>query len=177
MDIFMADGGSHFKNHEVKDFCDELGITHITTAAYAPLKCLCAPNHNNAMDEDDVDPTTIPANWPNHFDEAIRQLNDRILPALNTTLRELLFGLRLRPDNPPSLTTQPTTITDVQTNFTLSDNFHMDAHLRALQDAECCKESFDKTSLLTTFNNSNLVQVYDSASDFNHKAINKIALK
>lgn len=33
---FMADGGSHFDNHEVNKFCAEEGIQHITTAVYAP---------------------------------------------------------------------------------------------------------------------------------------------
>lgn len=192
-DTFMADGGSHFDNHDVDNFCDEHGITHITTAAYSPwvnglienanklllgrLKRLCAPDHDNAEDNNAVDPKSLPNNWPDHLEEAIRQLNDRIRPALNATPRELLFGLRFRPDNPPSPTTQPTTATDIQTNFTLSDSFRMDAHLRALEDAERRKNTFDNTSPVTTFNIGDLVQVYDSASDFNHKSINKIAPK
>ncbi|KAF8068831.1 hypothetical protein FPV67DRAFT_1780272 [Lyophyllum atratum] len=68
-------------------------------------------------------------------------------------------------------------MTDVHTNFTLSEAFRFDAHLRALEDADRRKESFDKTSPITTFKIGDLVQVYDSASDFNHKSVNKIAPK
>lgn len=32
----MADGGSHFDNGTVSDFCAEHGITHITMAVYTP---------------------------------------------------------------------------------------------------------------------------------------------
>ena len=60
---FMSDGGSHFKNNEVDEFCKEERVKHIVTPAYAPwvnglienanrlllgrLKRLCAPNHDN----------------------------------------------------------------------------------------------------------------------------------
>jgi transposase InsO family protein len=32
----MFDGGSHFDNSEVDAFCNEHGVRHITTPAYAP---------------------------------------------------------------------------------------------------------------------------------------------
>lgn len=35
-DLFMADSGSHFRNHGVDDFCELHGIRHITTPSYAP---------------------------------------------------------------------------------------------------------------------------------------------
>ena len=33
---FMADGGSHFNNSDIKSFCTSNGVQHMTTAAYAP---------------------------------------------------------------------------------------------------------------------------------------------
>jgi transposase InsO family protein len=109
---FMTDGGSHFKNTTVDTFCDENQIQYIVTAAYAPwvnglvestnnlllsrLKRLCSPN----LDEEPgtVDPKSIPHNWPEHLDEAVRSLNDRIIPALNATPREIIFGMALHLD-------------------------------------------------------------------------------
>jgi transposase InsO family protein len=35
-ETFMSDGGSHFKNKEVKEMCDEWGIKHHVVAAYLP---------------------------------------------------------------------------------------------------------------------------------------------
>jgi len=187
---FMSDGGSHFKNNEVDTFCKEEGVKHIVTAAYAPwvnglienanrlllgrLKRLCAPDHDNT---DDTTNKQVPENWPEHLDEAIRQLNDRILPALNSTPRELLFGLPFRPDTATPTVPLPTSPSDIHTNLTLSDTFRANAHLLSLEDAERRKTSFDTNSPLTKFFIGNLVQVYDSASDFNYSAINKLAPK
>ena len=187
---FMSDGGSHFKNNEVDEFCKDERVKHIVTPAYAPwvnglienanrlllgrLKRLCAPNHDNT---DDATANSIPGNWPDHLDEALRQMNDRILPALNASPRELLFGLPLRPDTRIPLTPLPTSSSDTYINATLTENFRANAHLLSLEDAERRKTSFDSNSPLTKFYIGNLVQVYDSASDFNYSAINKLAPK
>jgi hypothetical protein len=189
----MFDGGSHFDNSEVDVFCDEHGVRHITTPAYAPwvnglienanklllgrLKRLCAPDHDNTEDDPTVDPQSIPANWPQHLDEAVRQLNDRILPALNATPRELLFALPFRTDNTLPLAPLPITILNAHDNFTLAETFRADAHLASLRDADQRKETFDNNSPITTFKIGDLVQDYDSASDFNHKSINKLMPK
>ena len=187
---FMSDGGSHFDNNEVDQFCDKEQVQRIVTPAYAPwvnglienanklllgrLKRLCAPNYD---DTEDTNTNHIPESWPDHLDEAIRQLNDRILPALNATPRELLFGLPFRPDSTLPLVPLPTSPLDTHTNFTLAETFRANAHLLSLEDAERCKTSFDNNSPLTKFCIGNLVQVYDSASDFNYRSINKLAPK
>jgi transposase InsO family protein len=190
---FMSDGGSHFDNNEVDSYCNEERVQHIVTPAYAPwvnglienanrlllgrLKRLCAPDHDNIENSAETDVKALPNNWPEHLDEAIRQLNDRILPALNATPRELLFGLALRPDAPIPLVPIPTSPADTHLNFTLAETFRANAHLLSLVDAERRKESFDANSPLTKFYIGNLVQVYDSLSDFNHRSINKLAPK
>jgi transposase InsO family protein len=191
---FMTDGGSHFDNNEVDQFCDKERVRHIVTPAYAPwvnglienanklllgrLRRLCAPNHDT-MDDATVDTNLkpIPESWPEHLDTAIRQLNDRILPALNATPRELLFGLPFRPDSTTPLVPFPTVLSDAHTNFTLAETFRANAHLLSLEDAERRKTSFDTNSPITKFCIGNLVQVYDSASDFNYRSINKLAPK
>jgi transposase InsO family protein len=115
---FMSDGGSHFNNNEVDQFCSGERVQHIVTPAYAPwvnglienanqlllgrLKHLCAPNHDNTENAITIAgpiPSPVPESWPEHLDKAIRRMNDHILPALKATPRELLFGLLFRPDS------------------------------------------------------------------------------
>jgi len=137
---FMSDGGSHFKNDQVSSFCEENNITQITTAAYAPwvnglvestnnlilsrLKRLCSPDLHEVPG--DVDPKSIPWNWPIHLAEAVRSLNDHISPALNATPREILFGMALQPNTQttdPTSGPLPTTNDNLNTHFTLTDSF------------------------------------------------------
>ena len=105
---FMADGGPHFNCHEVKDFCESMGTHLHIVAAYSPwingllernngilldaLRRLCAPG----LGEDDYEKMAmedIPRNWPDHLDSAIKNLSDRILPALKFSPNELLLGV------------------------------------------------------------------------------------
>ena len=106
---FMTDGGSHFKNSAVDKFCTDNNVQHIVTPAYAPwvnglvestnnlllsrLKRICTPD----LDEEpgQVDPNSIPWNWPEHLDKAVCAINDRIIPSLNASPREILFGMPL----------------------------------------------------------------------------------
>src|ERR1700683_3083399 len=187
----MTDGGSHFKNREVDTFCDDNNIQHITTAVYAPwvnglvestnnlllsrLKRLCAPD----LDEEpgETDPNSIPRNWPDHLDEAVRSLNDRVIPTLNATPREILFGMALRPNNDPTPVPipTPTTNSDIDTHFTLSDSFRYNTHLRSITEAECRKHIFNSQARVPDLKIGDLTQVYDSKADFNHSTINKLA--
>jgi transposase InsO family protein len=193
---FMSDGGSHFNNNEVDQFCSGERVQHIVTPAYAPwvnglienanrlllgrLKRLCAPNHDNIENATTVagsNLSPVPESWPEYLDEAIRQLNDRILPALKATPRELLFGLPLRPDSAVPLVPLPTSPVDTHINFTLAETFRANAHLLSLEDAERRKMSFDTNSPIVKFHTGDLVQIYDSVSDFNYRSINKLAPK
>jgi hypothetical protein len=142
----MSDGGSHFNNNEVEDFCKEEQVQHIITPAYAPwvngliknanrlllgrLRRLCAPNYDDMEDTlPSTDPCPVPEHWPEHLDEALRRLNDRILPALKATPRELLFGLPFRSDTPIPLIPLPTVPLDAHVNFTLTKTFRVNTHL------------------------------------------------
>lgn len=155
-DSFMADGGKHFLNNAVTEYCTANNVTHITTPSHAPwvngliegsnkillgiLKRLCAPDHDT--DEGNVDPGDIPENWPDHFNEAIRMMNDRILTALKATPRELLFGRSFTPENQPPAGLAPTTAADVDVHFTLADSLRWSAHLGSLKRAAQQKASF-----------------------------------
>ena len=138
------------------------------------LKHLCAPNHDST---DDTKTNPVPENWPEYLDEALHQLNDQILPALNTSPRGLLFKLPLQPNTPVPPISLPTSVSDIHVNTTLTENFCVNAHLLSLEDVNHRKTSFNKNTPLTTFSIGNLIQVYDSASDFNYSIINKLAPK
>jgi len=107
-EVFMADGGRHFKNHDVEVNCEQWETKLHTVAAYSPwvnglvegtnklllyiLARLCTPE----VGEDGWQTTTwdkLPATWPDHFDKAIRILNWRVLPALKFCPKEILLGL------------------------------------------------------------------------------------
>ena len=188
---FMTDGGSHFKNGAVDDFCTNNEIQHIITPAYAPwvnglvestnnlllsrLKRMCAPDLDE--EHDLVDPESIPWNWPDHLDNAVRAINDRVLPALNASPREILFGMALRPDSntEPPLSPQPLTSKDLDTHFTLADTFRYNTHLRSITEADRKKQIFDSNARVPDVKIGDLVQVYDSKADFNFATINKLA--
>lgn len=108
-DTFMTDGGSHFNNNDVHEYCDERSIRYEVVAKYSPwvngllegtngkllgrLKHLCAPG----LGEDEYEAMggweSLPKNWPDHLEEAVRCLNERILPALKFSPNELCLGL------------------------------------------------------------------------------------
>ncbi|KII91255.1 hypothetical protein PLICRDRAFT_85967, partial [Plicaturopsis crispa FD-325 SS-3] len=104
----MTDGGSHYNNALVNDYCASKGIKRVVVAAYAAyvnglvegmnkivlgrLKRLCCPG----LGEDnykDVKEKEIPGNWPKYWDDMIERLNLRILPGLLHTPKELMLGL------------------------------------------------------------------------------------
>ena len=95
-DTFMTDGGMHFNNGDVWAWCEANETTHQVVAAYAlwvnglvenangkllgRLKQLCSPR----LREDEyheVKQEEIAKMWPDHFDAAVEQLNERIIPA------------------------------------------------------------------------------------------------
>lgn len=113
-ETFMSDGGSHFKNHEVTNFCTEWGTKHHVAPAYSPwvnglveganklliyiLARSCAPE----IGEDgwhDMTADQLPRTWPDHFEWAITILNHRILPTLKFSPKEILLGMVVNTSN------------------------------------------------------------------------------
>lgn len=198
-DSFMADGGSHFRNNEVDEFCLLHGIQHITTPSYAPwcnglieglnrlllsqLRRLCAPDMDAAVDDDTpYKVEDLPKKWPLHFDEAIRQINDRIRPNTHRSPHELLFGLALTPKHKSPLDFPPITPTNiiptteaVDENTAMADMLRMEAHLLQLEDAEQQKMAWDNHTPAVEFRIGDVIQWYDSNHDGDRKTINKLA--
>lgn len=107
-EVFMTDGGSHFKNADVHAFCTNWNCTHHVVSAYSPwinglvegtnkillhiLKRLCAPGLGEDEYEE-MDWDKLPKKWPIHVNNAVIALNSQILPALKFIPKELLLGL------------------------------------------------------------------------------------
>lgn len=135
---------------------------------------LCAPDTDKDFDDAEVYPNQIPQNWPDHIDEAIRQLNDCIRPALNATPHELLFGMSFGPERGLPLTSSPTVLHDVQIHSTLADIYRTHAHQLQLMEAEKRKLAFDKQVAPISFPISSLVHYYDSKADQNYRTVIKL---
>jgi hypothetical protein len=164
-DSFMADGGSHFRNKLVDEFCNANNIKHVTTPSHSLwvngliegtnkiflgiLKRLCAPDHDTT--EGDVNPEDIPLNWPEYFETAIRMMNDRILVALKATPHELLFSRSFTPEQQAPALPAPTSASDVDIHFALADSVQWSAHLKSLHRAAQQKSSFDTNAHIVKF--------------------------
>jgi transposase InsO family protein len=108
-ETFMTDGGSHFNNAAVQEYCDANGIKQYITPAYSPwvnglveglnkillhvLKQLCAPDVGEQADTEGWE--KLPKHWPDHLDDVVKALNHRILPALKHSPKELLLGIAI----------------------------------------------------------------------------------
>lgn len=180
---FMADGGSHFDCDEVRSYCEEIG-THLHIApAYAPwvngllegsngillnaLKRLCAPN----LGEDDyerMEKKDIPKNWPDHLDTAIKNLADRILPALKFSPNELLLGLPTAlPATIDPNKVNPPTESEVLLHLAITEQQRLDGYSNIVDHANKRKEKFDSKVVKrapkhVVFEKGDLVQVHQS---------------
>lgn len=98
LETFMVDGGSHFNNAEVCNFCKSCSTKLHVIAQYSAwvnrlveetnkillgvLKRVCVPGLGEDEYAEMADFSHLPKNWPDHLDKTVRQLNNRILPAL-----------------------------------------------------------------------------------------------
>lgn len=125
----MTDGGPEFDNKELSDACEKRGTKKVVVVAYSPwinglvegmnskllgiLKRLCAPD----LGEDELEGVTwetLPKNWPDHLEDAIEILNNRILPSLQYSPNELLLGLIVNTqETPVEISTEAVTEDDV----------------------------------------------------------------
>jgi transposase InsO family protein len=197
-ETFMSDGGKHFDNKEVREACEKWGTkTHIVPA-YSPwvnglvegtnklflhvLKRLCAPDLNDentrGMSTDD-----IPRSWPDHFDEAIRILNWRLLPSLKFSPKELFLGLVIntKPTDTSS-SSLPITETDAALQVAYVAQQHLDGYAEAVAHALKRKSVFDKRVLSRNpgeviFSKGQLVQIYRSDLDYTFKTERKLLPK
>src|SRR6266481_4705080 len=188
-DTIMTDGGSHFDNEEVQGYCEAQDIRHITTPAYAPwmnglienankillghLRRMCAPNLDET-EETDTGPGPTPEKWPDHLEEAIRAMNDRILPAVGLTPRELLWGRRETAQERKDEETTARTETDIEHHLILADLLCSQGYTDTLTEAANRKRRFDGKVHPVTFMTGDLVQVYDSKLDMTFESRAKL---
>lgn len=197
-ETFMTDGGPHFKNHEVKDFCMEWGVKHHVVPAYSPwvnglvegtnrlllhvLKWLCAPELGEDLPEG-YKFSDLPRSWPDHLDEAICCLNSQILPALKYMPKELLLGMMVN--------TASTAVED-SSSVLCEDDAHrhlafvaqqqLDGYDSVVRHAIKHKTAFDARVLAhhpreVIFKKGQLVQVYRSNMDYTFRTEKKLIPK
>ena len=194
----MSDGGKHFDNNEVRQLCKKWGTETHVVPAYSPwvngliegtnklllhvLKCLCAPNLNDEETEQ-TKTEDIPKTGPDHFNEAIRMLNGRLLPALKFSPKELLLGLvvNTKPTN-IEIATETTTEDDVATQMAYVAQQRLDGYAAAVTHALKRKSVFNRKVLEQSpgevvFSKGQLVQVYHSDLDYTFKTERKLLPK
>jgi hypothetical protein len=182
-EVFMSDGGKHFKNNEVRQCCEKWGGRQHVVAAYSPwvnglvegtnkillyvLARLCAPE----VGEDGwqtMNWTDLPKTWPDHFDEAIQILNWRILPALKFSPKELLLSLIVNTKPTPLEVSSSTPVPqDFETHMAYAAQQRLDGYAEAVKHAMDRKTRFDRRVMDSkegevTFEKGHLVQVYRS---------------
>ncbi|QRV78795.1 Retrovirus-related Pol polyprotein from transposon [Ceratobasidium sp. AG-Ba] len=192
---FMADGGRHFDCDEVKDWAEANSVQMLKTPAYAPwtnglaegsvklligrLKRLCAGVVGEVLEDvsdEEAEASTTPEAWPKFLAKATAQLNDRILPSLGYSPRELLTGV-LKADRKAELASAiwDPRRGDVRINMGLAYAYRDDAFSQALRHAARRKKAFDKGIRHCEFKIGDLVQRYDARLDETHSSMRKLA--
>ncbi|QRV96745.1 Retrovirus-related Pol polyprotein from transposon opus [Ceratobasidium sp. AG-Ba] len=185
---FMSDNGSHFDCREVEEWGEKCGTSILHTPPYTPsanglvedanrillgrLRALCSGDVGEVRGDPDRPPTPPPRSWPNFFREAIRQMNDRILPSLGYSPRELLTGI-LTADRKYQIgnvirqqyQSESSPQSPVDVNMALAYALRNDAAERALSYAKERKRRFDTHARVMTAEAGDLVQKYDARWD------------
>ncbi|KAG9078495.1 hypothetical protein FS749_009469 [Ceratobasidium sp. UAMH 11750] len=139
------------------------------------LKRLCTGTVGESPEED-ADASTTPESWPKHLALATAQLNDRVLPSLGYSPRELLTGILQaeRKAQRAKAVTAPAA-SDIDTNLGLTYALRQDAFAMALEHANRRKRAYDKKARATNFRVGDLVQRYDARLDETHSSLRKLA--
>lgn len=196
----MTDGGSHFDNGDVRDWCALHGTKAVVVAAYSAwqnglcegsnsrllgrLKRACAPD----LGEDGWAKVTsfedLPRNWPDHLDDAICSINNRIIPAYNYSPHELLTGVIINSAPVPiaEMDALPTP-DEVHQHLALSKQQRLDAYSHIVEKANERETSFNegldnsRRKKAVEFTVGVLVQVYRSDLDYTFKTERKLLPK
>src|SRR6266481_303427 len=116
-------------------------------------------------EETSTGPSPMLEKWLDHLEEAIRAMNNRILPAVGLTPWELLWGRRETAQGRKDEETPARMETDIEHHLILADLLHSQGYTDALTEAANRKRRFDSKVCPVTFATGNLVQVYDSKLD------------
>jgi hypothetical protein len=159
--MFQTDGGSHFDNEDVQQLCRGYGVkTHIV-AKYSPwvnglvegtnkillgiLKRMCAPNLGEEGWKRIEKWEHLPANWPDHFDNAIFLLNNRILRALDHTPNELFLGMVINTtETGVETASSRITLDDIDVQQVYASQQRFDGYVRAVKHGAVRKAVFDR---------------------------------
>ena len=127
------------------------------------------------MEYIDVDPKSIPRNWPDFFEELVVNVNDRILPGTKFTPREILFSLCFAPIHTP-LEIPPFQPEDAElmNRMDLVEIMRMENLAHHITDSEHRRAQSNDSTTPIEFEVGDLVQVYDPTLDMTHKADRKI---
>ena len=180
-EMFMADGGKHFKSREVAQNCECWGTKLHTVAAYSPwvnrlikgtnklllyvLARLCAPE----VGEDGWQAATwdkLLTTWPDHFDKAIHILNWQILPALKFCPKEILLGLVVNTSKTPmEVSSSFLPPADIDTHMAYTAQQRLNGYAEAVHHAIQRKNAFDRKVVksragVVVFKKGQLVQIY-----------------
>ncbi|TFY75650.1 hypothetical protein EWM64_g8362 [Hericium alpestre] len=197
-ETFMSDGGKHFHCAEVRDFCARWECkTHIVTA-YSPwvnglvegtnklllhvLSCLITPGlgeHAYCA----AKWKNLPNRWPEFLDKAIVILNNRLLPGLKFSPKELLFGLVVNKTPTPledSMLVLRAGDVDMQMAYVAQQC--LNGYEAMVNHAIQCKSAFDRRLLKgkpgeVLFSIGQLVQVYRSDLSHTFKVERKLLAK
>ncbi|KAF8715671.1 hypothetical protein RHS02_09979, partial [Rhizoctonia solani] len=196
---FMSDNGSHFDCHEVNEWADNQGVSIIHSPPHSPwvngliedanriligrLRTSCAEDLGKSPGDPNRPPSPPTRSWPKFLQKAIRDMNDRILPSLGYSPRELLTGVltadrnyktgaHIRQHYAP-LGNEQTPPVDV--NMALSYALRQDGAERALAHARARKHAFDSKIKPLLAEPGDLVQKYDPRWDNTHSNERKLA--
>ncbi|GAW06777.1 retrotransposon-like family member (retr-1) partial [Lentinula edodes] len=199
-ETFMTDNGSHFANKDVAELCAKWGTKQHLTPAYSPwvnglvegtnkillhvLKRLCAPKLGEDSEEfKEMNWETLPEKWPEYLDEAVRIINNRILPSVRFSPNELLLGAVVNTRRTPiveATSVLPQQQVLIQAAYVAQQQF--DGYDAFVRHAVKRKRVFDhrvlrKEGKEIVFDKGDLVQVYRSDLDYTFKTIKKIIPK
>ena len=137
------------------------------------LRQMCAPNLDE-MEETGTGPGPMPEKWPDHLEEAIRAMNNRILPAVGLTPWELLWGRREMAQGRKDEETLARMETDIEHHLILVDLLHSQGYTDTLTETANRKRRFDGKVCPVTFATGDLVQVYDLKLDMTFESRAKL---
>ena len=146
------------------------------------LKRLCSPGHGEDDEDEDIEKLKedMPDKWPVFLEEAVTELNRRIIQSLQFSPKELILGYPIN-TTPPSIetiTSEPTKA-NIMMHMAYVEQQRLDGYDNTVRHALQRKARFDRRVLdkkpgQVTFKQGQLVQVYRSDLKYTFKAERKL---
>jgi hypothetical protein len=159
-EALMVDGGPKFDNNAVCKAGAAHNVELQIVPGYSPwingliegtnmkllgrLKRLCSPD----LGEDKCNTMDLPTSWPDHLEEAIKFLNNSILPNLKFSPNELLLGIMINTKHIPMAQTEVEASPDeVKVQMAYVEQQQLDGYAHILTHAHKWKLAFDRKLL------------------------------